>query len=365
MAPQNNTAKKKTPVGKIILFVAELVVLAALFVVMYFITRATDEDEGVAHISIREDDIKVSMNENVVENVTMKGYKNYALFGVDSRTSQLTARTRTDTIMIASVNQDTKEVRLVSVYRDTFLNQMGSSPDYGKCNASYAYGGAEQAIKMLNSNLDMDIVDFVTVGFEGLRDVVDALGGVYIEVDEDEIFHLNNYMIDMVKNMDDVDSYTAVTETGYQLLNGLQATAYCRIRYTAGNDFKRTERQREVLKAVLEIAKTASPSTLTKICNNVFSEVYTSLEMSEILDLLSGIAEYSIADESGFPAAGMVTTGTIGSKGSCVIPIDLESNVIWLHKFLFNEDDYVPSSTVTEYSKAIYDETDSYLKQGD
>ena len=291
----------------------------------------------------------------------MKGYRNIALFGVDSRTGDLANKTRTDTIIIASINEETKEVKLVSVYRDTYLNQMGSTSNFGKCNAAYAYGGADQAIKMLNANLDMDITDFVTIGFEGLRDVVDALGGVYIDVDSEEIKHLNNYQIGMVESMSDVSTYTPVTETGYQVLNGLQATAYCRIRYTAGNDFKRTERQREVIKACLETAKTVNPTALASISQNVFSEVYTSLKLDEIIDLLKDITSYSIVDEAGFPTEGKITTGTIGSAGSCVIPLDLEDNVVWLHSFLFNESDYKPSSNVADFSSVIKSDTSPYI----
>ncbi len=363
------TKKKKkqtSPVVSILILVVELVVLCGLGFGLYFVIRATGTTKddngkanGVQKISIDEAAITVNMNDSVKTNEVMKGYRNIALFGVDSRTGELSQKTRTDTIMIASINLETSEVKLVSVYRDTYLNQMGSSEAYGKCNASYAYGGGEQAIKMLNSNLDMDITDFITIGFEGLRDVIDALGGIYIEVDEEEIKHINNYQISMAETMG--CSYAPVTSTGYQLLDGLQATAYCRIRYTAGNDFKRTERQREVLQATLDVAKTASVSDLTKICNNVFSEVYTSLDLSEILEILTNITQYSIVDEGGFPTAGQITTGTIGTKGSCVIPISLESNVIWLHEFLFDEVGYVPSENVTNYSQKIYSDTNSYL----
>lgn len=353
--------KKKTSAGKIVLFAVEIIALIALLVVMWVVLKGTDEETGVQRIEIKEDEIKIEIAPEVQENEVMKGYVNYALFGVDSREGDLASKTRTDTIMIASVNMDSKEVKLVSVYRDTFLNQMGASQAYGKCNAAYAYGGAEQAIKMLNTNLDMNITDFVTIGFEGLRDVVDDLGGIYIDVDEDEIKHLNNYQIAMVESMSDISEYTPVKETGYQLLNGLQATAYCRIRYTAGNDFKRTERQREVIKACLDVAKTASPSSLKKICENVFGEVYTSLDLLDILTLLEGVANYSIVDEGGFPTTGQITTGTIGSNGSCVIPLNLESNVTWLHEFLFNEADYTPSSRVMELSDEIYSRTNGYL----
>ena len=145
------------------------------------------------------------------------------------------------------------------------------------------------------------------------------------------------------------------------MLNGLQATAYCRIRYTAGNDFKRTERQREVIKACLETAKTVNPTALASISQNVFSEVYTSLKLDEIIDLLKDITSYSIVDEAGFPTEGKITTGTIGSAGSCVIPLDLEDNVVWLHSFLFNESDYKPSSNVADFSSVIKSDTSPYI----
>jgi len=368
MATSAKKKKKHNKARTTALFVMELLVLVVLGGALFFIWRSfggsssdgnNGATKGMQKLNIKEEDIVVKMNENVKSNETMKGYRNIALFGVDSREGALRQKTRTDTIMIASINLSTKEVKLCSVYRDTYLNQMGSSESFGKCNASYAYGGAEQAIMMLNSNLDMDITDFITIGFEGLRDVIDALGGIYIDVDEEEIKHINNYQISMVESMG--GSYTPVTQIGYQLLDGLQATAYCRIRYTAGNDFKRTERQREVLQATLDVAKTASASDLTKICNNVFSEVYTSLDLSEILELLTEVTQYNIVGEGGFPEATMITTGTIGSKGSCVIPLDLESNVVWLHEFLFDEKNYTPSDNVIEYSSRIRQDTAPYL----
>lgn len=364
MATKETKSKKKSgksKVGKYILFAIELVVLVALVAILYFVKDSTDEETGVERISINEEEIVLHMNETVVENEVLKGYTNIALFGVDSREKDLKIKTRTDTMIIASINLENKEVKLCSVYRDTYLNQMGINGAFGKCNASYAYGGADQAIKMLNSNLDLDIKDFVTIGFEGVRDVVDALGGVYIDVDADEIKHINNYQISMVETMDDISTYTPVDETGYQLLNGLQATAYCRIRYTAGSDFKRTERQREVIKACLETAKTVSPDKLVKAANNLKSEVYTSFDLSEILELLKSITDYSIVDEAGFPTTGKITTGTIGKKGSCVIPVNLEDNVKWLHSFLFAEEDYEVSPEIKEYSQRIYNETNPYL----
>ncbi|MCR5279656.1 MAG: LCP family protein [Lachnospiraceae bacterium] len=357
--------RKKSPVGKIILFIFEILLLVALLVVLWVVLKATDETTGVDRITINEDEIKIEMNETVQQNEVMKGYRNIALFGVDSRSGNLKTGTRSDTIIVASINLETKDVKLLSVYRDSYLNVNPSSDSalhrYEKCNAGYAYGGAEQAIRMLNANLDLDITDFVTIGFIGLKDVIDALGGVYIEVDETELLHINNYQISMVKEVDGIDSYKSVTDTGYQLLDGLQAVAYCRIRYTAGSDFKRTERQREVIKACLDKAKTASPSALAKICNNVFSELYTSLDITEVLDLLGSITEYNVVDEGGFPQyPSGLSIKVVGSGAECIIPETLESNVQWLHSFLFEEENYEVSSTVKDYSDRIIVDTAQY-----
>ena len=286
----------------------------------------------------------------------MKGYRNIALFGVDSTTGALTKNTRSDTIMIASINMDTGECKLVSVYRDTYLNL--SNDSYNKCNAAYAKGGPEQAISMLNMNMDMNITDFVTVGFAGLTDTIDALGGIMIDVDSEEIKHINNYQICIAEDLN--RSYTPVTETGYQLLDGLQATAYCRIRYTKGDDFKRAERQREVLQAVAEKAKSASPATLNTIANDVFQEVYTSLDLTEIVELLGEIGKYEITETGGFPEETYRKTGTIGSKGSCVVPSNLVDNVTWLHEFLFDDTAYTPSDMVKQCSAQIESDTSGY-----
>ena len=341
---------------RIIIFIIELIILVIAVVVLYSVLTATKSGK----MEIKDEDIII--NETVKEHAetTMKGYRNIALFGVDSTTGALTKNTRSDSIMIASINQDTGECRLVSVYRDTYLNL--SNDSYNKCNAAYAKGGPEMAINMLNMNLDMNITDFVTVGFKGLTETVDALGGVYIDVDDAEIRHVNSYQETMSQDLK-LNTYTPVTTTGYQLLNGLQATGYCRVRYTAGDDFKRAERQREVLSAIADQAKKASVTQLTSTATSVFDDIYTSLDLSEITDLLGDVNDYYISKTDGFPYEAYRTTGTIGSKGSCVIPISLEDNVKWLHQFLFDDYEYEPSATVKKCSEKIYSDTNGYLKK--
>lgn len=350
-AAKSQSKKKRT---KIILFIVEIFILLLMVVVLYGVLKT----EKVGKVEIPEEEIVINAEVQKKEETTMKGYRNIALFGVDSTTGALTKNTRSDTIMIASINQDTGECKLVSVYRDTYLNL--SNDTYNKCNGAYAKGGPKQAINMLNMNLDLNITDFVTVGFAGLSNTIDALGGVMIDIDSEELKHINNYQLSMAEDLK--RSYTAVTSTGYQLLDGLQATAYCRIRQTAGDDFKRAERQREVLRAVTEKARSASPATLNTIANDVFGEVYTSLDLTEIISLLGDIAKYEITEEAGFPDAGLRTTGTISSKGSCVVPVSLADNVEWLHKFLFEDEAYVPSEAVQEYSAKVEADTRGYVK---
>ena len=264
MRPRRKVSKREQAKKKrrrAILIVFELIILVLMGIILYGVLKV----EKTGKVEIPEEKIVINDTVQQAAETTMKGYRNIALFGVDSTTGQLTKNTRTDSIMIASINMDTGECKLVSVYRDTYLNL--SNDSYNKCNSAYAKGGPEQAINMLNMNLDMNITDFVTVGFAGLTDTIDALGGIEIDVTEAEIKHLNNYQISISGKTTDGVTYTAqegvdyipVTHAGLQTLNGLQATAYCRIRYV-GDDFQRTERQRTVLMKIAEKAKKASPA---------------------------------------------------------------------------------------------------------
>ena len=207
------------------------------------------------------------------------GYLNVALFGVDSRDASLDKGTRSDTIMIASLNQETGEVKVTSIYRDTLLQL--SDGTYNKANSAYSFGGVEGAVAFLNKNLDMNIDHYVTVNFNAMIDIVDALGGIEVDLTEDELYWTNEYCGETSIVTD--KSYEPLTAAGVQTLGGVQATAYCRIRYTAGSDFKRTERQRLVIQKIAEKLQKANLATINKIVDEVFSEVGTNFTMQEIL----------------------------------------------------------------------------------
>lgn len=276
------------------------------------------------------------------------GYLNVALFGVDSRENELEEGTRTDTIMIASLNRETLEVKISSIYRDTLMEQ--SDGTLNKANAAYAFGGPEAAIAMLNKNLDMDIQHYVTVNFNALIDVIDAVGGVEIDVQEEEISYINGYATEIIK-VTGKDSM-GVMEPGLQTLNGVQATAYSRIRYTAGDDFKRAERQRDVLTKVIEKLQKASLSQINKIIDKVFPEVSTNFTLTEILDYALDAFDYKLTETTGFPFD--KSTDTLNNIGSVVIPVTLESNVKQLHEFFFGaEAGYTPSSKLSTISGNI------------
>lgn len=354
---RSNARRRKNNKRRTIIFAIEIIVILVMLGVLYLVLRHTSND-GPKRVVLETEELEIP--EEVQNEETMKGYMNIALFGVDAQTdSQLYKSSRSDSIMIASINLDTGDIKLVSVYRDTYLN-IGTDR-YEKANAAYSYGGAEQAVKMLNMNLDMDITNFVTVGYRGLSETIDALGGVYIDVDSEEIKYINDYQISIADVLK--CDYTPVTETGYQKLDGIQATAYCRIRYTKGDDFKRAERQREVLQAIEDQAKLADYATLSATFDSVIDDIYTSLDSADILELLQNIDKYQIVDEGGFPEASMRTTGNIGAVGSCVIPLDLESNVVWLHQFLFEDESYTVTDSVREYSDKVESNTSSYLNR--
>ena len=336
--------KKKHPVRSFLL--ALLVVIVALSGALLIYMRSLLQTVDSVDL---ENALESSISPQVRQDRTMAGYQNIALFGVDSREQDLlSGDNRSDTIMICSVNKKTGETRLVSVYRDTLLNIGGG--DYRKCNAAYAYGGPQQAVAMLNSNLDLNITDFVTIGFEGLAETIDALGGIDLEITEEEMEYMNSYMDDMYYEIG--KEYEEVTDWGMQHLSGIQATAYCRIRYTEGDDFRRAERQRTVLMLTMEKAKKANPVRLAAAVGAVLGRTATSLSSTELMLFILRARMMDITESTGFPTEEDRMFATINGE-SCVVPYYLTTNVKKLHRTLFDQDEYEPSPTVEEINENI------------
>lgn len=340
--------------SKKILFILEIVVLL-LFIGGLFVYGQISAK--LDKIDIQETDLA---DQDIVTNdqaPQMTGYTTYALFGLDHRSKNEKLNTEnSDTIIIASINNDTKAVKLVSVYRDTLLNVKDDT--YSKANSAYALGGPTNAVSMLNTNLDLNITDYVAIDFDALVTVVDCLGGLDIPLSYAEIVHMNNYCVETSEETG--KSYTpvelpdpkpedeeAIVDTYH--LNGVQATSYCRIRYTASLDMGRTERQRRVIQMIVDKAKKAGLSTIFDIMDQVFPMVKTSVSKTEILKMIPAMIGYSIDETTGFPNDYKFAQ----VKGSVIVPTTLESNVLKMHQFLYGDTSYTPTQDVLNRSAQI------------
>ncbi len=327
----------------------EIIVLVFLvlgYVSLYF----ADKYDMVKVLEIAEEELGVNEGANPAQDA----FTTIALFGIDARdTESLGSGTRSDTIMIASINNSTKEVRLVSVYRDSFMEIADESSLTSKVNAAYAYGGPELAIQTLNKNLDLHISEFVTVNFLAMTKAIDDLGGVVISVEENELTMLNAAITEQINI---TGTYSdGVFSTGELLLNGTQATAYARIRSTDQGDITRTERQRDVLSKMIAKAKKTDLSVINKIIDDVFPNIYTSITQEEMMELVKGLLSYDLDSTVGFPFAYYPVNDPV--KGAVLVPADLTSNVSALHEYLFGTDNYEPTQTVQNISSAIQNET--------
>ncbi len=341
--------KKKKGRKKIVLFVFEILLLIILLLVLWFYNKTFGKMQFGDDLTDSEAGVNTDIDADTLENMT--GYLNIALFGLDNRESGNYSGGNSDCIMVASINNETKEVQIVSVYRDTYLST--GSAKYTKANAAYAKGGVENAVKMLNSNLDLDITKYVCVDWRALVEVIDALGGVDINCTKAEVKEINF----LLPEIDWVTGYGSAELSGSGMLhlNGPQAVAYARIRSTAGDDFLRASRQRIVIQAMVDGAKNASIGTLTDILFAVSDDISTNFSQTELVSLASNVTKYTIASTTGFPYD--LTTADLSSTGSTVIPVDLESNVAQLHYYLFGETDYVASDTVKTISNKIANNT--------
>ena len=337
-----------------VLFILEIIVLLLFIGGLYVYGQISAK---LDKIDIQETDLQ---EQDIVTNdqaPQMTGYTTYALFGLDHRSRNEKLNTEnSDTIIVASINNDTKAVKLVSVYRDTLLNVKDDT--YSKANAAYALGGPAQAVNTLNTNLDLNITDYVSIDFDALVTVVDCLGGLDIPLSYAEIVHMNNYCVETAEETG--KSYTPVelpepkpedqeAIVGTYHLNGVQATSYCRIRYTASLDMGRTERQRRVIQMIVDKAKKAGLSTIFDIMDQVFPMVKTSVSKTEILKLIPAMIGYCIDETTGFPQDYKFAT----VKGSVIVPTTLDSNVLKLHQFLYGNTNYTPTQDVLNKSAQI------------
>ncbi|MCI6465896.1 MAG: LCP family protein [Faecalicatena sp.] len=328
---------KKKMRRRIILLVVELILLAVLGAGAYAMSKLDKLDFQ----KIDEKNLEIYQDTGEFTNI--------ALFGLDSREGELDGGVRSDCIMVASIDNNSKDVKIVSIFRDTLTQQ--SDGTYDKANAAYSYGGPEEAIALLNRNFDLDIKKYMSVNFNALADVIDLLGGIELDLTEEEVFWTNGYCTETSQVVG--RSTTELTKPGKQNLDGIQAVSYARIRYTEGDDFKRSERQRIVLQQVVEKAKKAALPTLNKIVDQVLPQVSTNLSTSDFLGIAASAAKYKIAEMKGYPFDVTTSEDVVGLEGSYVVPIGFADNVRQLHEFLFGAADYQVSDKVKSIDNDI------------
>lgn len=281
----------------------------------------------------------------------MKDYQNIALFGVDSQDNKIKDQgSRTDCIIIASINNSSKKVKLMSIYRDTYVSIDG---EYDKINAAYSYGGPELALRTINRNLDLNITDFATVNFKALADAVDILGGIPLTINsEKELENLNAYIGNMnhinggnSKKFDKVGTYT---------FDGNQAVAYSRIRYMEGGDHARANHQRLVLEGIMNAAK-KQPLKLGKLISTVLPQCKTSLSNNDLTKLTLSMARCEIEDSQAYPFQSEDERYNGIYYG---FPITAKTNVTKAHKYLFGTKNYEPVDELQKISAKIKVVTD-------
>lgn len=337
-AKAERAAKKKRAKRRkrVIVLVVEILILIMLLSIGYMMSKY-----GKIQLNMF-DDGDILKNEGAEK----EGYTTIALFGGDSREGELEAGTHADTIMIVSIDNESKEVKISSVYRDLIIKR----PDgkLGKANSAYFYGGPKEAINMLNQNFDLDIEDYVTVDFSAMADVVDLLGGIEIDVTDAEAEEINRHIDGTAEA---VGKKAKHMKGGLQTLDGVQAVTYARIRKNVGGDYARTGRQRIVIQKLAEKVKETDLTTLNNIIDTVFSQISTSFTMKEIISLASGVLQYELGEANGF--AFEYTDGAVEGIGSVVIPLGVVENIEELHAFLYPKDKYAPSETVNNIAQEI------------
>ena len=356
MSVRKKRRRRKRTARNILIIELVLAALVGCGLFLYFKLSATLDKVNQAEIDFGNVQVNSSVqNQDPSQNPHLTGYRTIALVGVDSR-EDVEDTGNSDTMMIVVINNDTGGIKIVSLYRDTYLRV--SQGDFEKANAAYNRGGAEQFLSMLNTNLDLNVTEFVTVDFSVMADMIDLLGGIDMTLTADETVHVNNYCVETSQVTG--KEYTRIEPEveGTYHLNGVQAVSYMRIRKGQGYDFRRTLRQRAVLYKLVDKLKTSDLGTLYTALDALMPNLYTNISKEDIIQLGLAVRGYSIEDTKGFPFDhiwGEIAQDATGLD--CVVPVTLRSNVIKLHQFMYPDLEYSPSAELEEYSQYITDVT--------
>ena len=326
-----------------------IVIIAVFLVILFGLSCYAAFQQYLGYIAkeVKDDEV---IQENELSCVDMKGYVNIVLLGVDSRSMEKDAlkAANTDAIIVVSMNERNKDVNVVSVFRDTYL-RMGDTSTYEKINAAYYFGGAQMAMKSLNQAMDLNIKKYVLFNFKMVADLVDAVGGIKVDVKEREIDELNKYTKETAKHIGQ-KKYKKVKKPGKQKLEGVQAVSYGRIRKGVGDDFRRTSRMRTVIKKVTKKLKKKNLWQLKRIMETCLDDCKTNLSQNDMIGFAQRMSKVNFNKSVGYPYT--VKTGMLNGR-SYVFPGNLEESARRLHKEFYGDEEYEPSDTLLEISNYI------------
>ena len=337
--------KKRYIILSVILAVVVLLVgLGVYFVKDYFsynYNEITEEPEQLGFEEVKD--------ERII---------NIALFGLDTRSPD-SFDGRSDAIMILSINAGTSEIKLISVMRDSLVPiEKNGNTSYNKINSAYASGGPELAIKTLNTIFDLDISEYVSVNFFKLADIIDLVGGIEVNLTVSEVSHINTGVREVCGILGlDFEDYQ-VSVSGTQHLNGIQATAYARIRYTANiegttNDYGRTDRQRYVMEQLLNKVMAMEKTQYIKLIKPILSSCETSLTYGEVFDVaVNVLASKPTFEDARVPQQDFLMPSPNAGVGS-VVYYDLNFAAKLIHAFIY--EDISPESFIETNGIEKYD----------
>lgn len=310
-------------VNKIVLVTLIVLIMVVALVSVYFYGQLNKIKK--VKITKSNSELNISRNADMQDDEIV----NIAFFGIDRRCKD--EASRSDALMIVTLDKKHKKIKISSIMRDSYLNVDGHGMT--KVTHAYAYGGPLLAIKTLNKNFDLNIKDYVTVDFFGFEKIIDSVGGVDINITPQELKYINGY-IEETSKLENAP-IPLVINCGLQKLNGRQAVAYTRIRYTDGGDFERTQRERTVLVAVLNKVKKTNPKDISNVIDNLLPYTETNMSNAKILKLLMSIYTLNINDiyQKVFPSDGYCSGKMI--SGVWYLVFDLEATKNQLHRYIF------------------------------
>ena len=326
----------------VVLLIAGAVVIAG----MTMLGRLWDLVDSA---NFRTSDIAVNADLPASVKKSAKDYRTIMLFGVDSRdNTTLQSGVLSDSNIVVAIHKRTGAVKLLSIYRDTYVET--TTGDHLKLTEVYSKYGAKEQLQTINRNFDMNVSEYVTVNWKAVADTINKLGGIDLDLSEDECRGINKY-IDEVMESTGLSSSHIDVDDGVQHVDGVQAVTYCRLRKGLGDDYRRTERQRTVIAKTFARARSAGIPAVMKICEEIFPGISSSLSLTEVMTLAAGLGRFEIIESAGFP----FDQATQDGGRYYLFPVTLSSNAKELHEYLYGDTEYTPSATVQGISQAVAD----------